>query len=95
MPDVLEPQEQLEDPTFSEVVAEDEVLSEAASKVKSRKRLFTLIGIAAGCVIFLLGARYFIWAAGHEETDDAYLQGHVSSGKFEDYGNRSEGTGRR
>jgi membrane fusion protein (multidrug efflux system) len=24
-----------------------------------------------------LGARYFIWAAGHEETDDAYLQGHV------------------
>ena len=77
MPNIIEPKEQLEDPTLSEAVAEDEVVSEAASKVASRKRLFTFIGIAAGCVVILLGARYFMWAASHEETDDAYLQGHV------------------
>jgi membrane fusion protein, multidrug efflux system len=77
MPTVVEPQEQLEDPTLSEAVVEDEVVSEAASRVKSRKRLFTYLGIAAGCVVIFLGTRYFMWAAGHEETDDAYLQGHV------------------
>jgi membrane fusion protein (multidrug efflux system) len=77
MPATIEPQEQLEDPTPSEAVAEDELVSQAASRVKSRKRLFTFIGIAAGCAVIFLGARYFMWAAGHEETDDAYLQGHV------------------
>jgi membrane fusion protein (multidrug efflux system) len=77
MPNIMEPQEQLEDPTLNEAVAEDEVVSEAALQVKSRKRLFILIGIIAGCAVIFLGVRYFIWAAGHEETDDAYLQGHV------------------
>jgi membrane fusion protein (multidrug efflux system) len=77
MQDIIEPQEQLEDPTLSEAVAEDGVVSEAASKVRSRKRLFTFIGIAAGCAVILLGVRYFMWAAVHEETDDACLQGHV------------------
>jgi membrane fusion protein (multidrug efflux system) len=73
----IEPQQQLEDPTLSEAVAEDEVASQIASRAKSRKRLFTYIGIVAGAVAIFLGARYFIWAGGHEETDDAYLQGHV------------------
>jgi membrane fusion protein (multidrug efflux system) len=77
MPAIIEPQQKLEDPILSEAVAEDEVVSEAASRVRSRKRLFTYIGIAVGCAAIFLGARYFIWAAGHEETDDAYLQGHV------------------
>lgn len=77
MPEILEPQEQLEDPTLSDAVAEDEIVSEAASKVKSRQRLLLFIGIIAGCAAIFLGVRYFIWATGHEETDDAYLQGHV------------------
>ena len=77
MPDIIEPQEQLEDSTLSEAVAEDQVLSGASLKVRSRKRLFVYIGIAVGCAVILFGVRYFIWAAGHEETDDAYLQGHV------------------
>jgi membrane fusion protein, multidrug efflux system len=76
LPGIFE-QQQLENPTLGEAVAEDEVASEAASKAKSRKRLFTYIGIALGCAVIFLGARYFMWAAGHEVTDDAYLQGHV------------------
>ena len=77
MPEILEPQEQLEDATLREAVAEEEVVTEAASTVKSRQRLFIFFGIIVGCTAIFFGVRYFMWAAGHEETDDAYLQGHV------------------
>lgn len=77
MSGIIEQQQQLEHPTLSETAAEDKVASGAASTVKSRNRLFTYIGIAAGCAVIFLGARYFVWAAGHEQTDDVYLQGHV------------------
>ena len=77
MSGIIEQQQQLEHPTLSEAVAEDKVASEAASTVKSRNRLFTYIGIAVGCAVIFLGARFFMWAAVHEQTDDVYLQGHV------------------
>ncbi len=51
---------------------------EAASAPLSfgKRRLWTAIGVCAALLCFF-GARYLIWSAGHEETDDAYLAAHL------------------
>ncbi len=50
----------------------------AVPKFKQRRKV---ILAAAGAVILIgavtAGARYWVWAGSHEETDDAYVAGHV------------------
>lgn len=44
---------------------------------RRKKKLLVAAAIVAGCLLLGLGARYLVWSAHHEETDDAYLAGHV------------------
>jgi membrane fusion protein (multidrug efflux system) len=49
-----------------------------ASKLAKLKKTLLIWGGAAVLVLLLVfGVRYLIWSAHHEETDDAYLTGHV------------------
>lgn len=50
--------------------------SPGTSPNRKRKLLITLAAMTFLFLLFFIG-RYFIWASGHEETDDAYLQGHI------------------
>jgi membrane fusion protein, multidrug efflux system len=43
-----------------------------------RKKNLLILGVGAVLAVLLaLGIRYLVWSAHHEETDDAYLAGHV------------------
>jgi membrane fusion protein, multidrug efflux system len=43
-----------------------------------RKRILVTLGVGVVLAVLLVwGVRYLIWSAHHEETDDAYLAGHV------------------
>jgi membrane fusion protein (multidrug efflux system) len=42
-----------------------------------KKRLVTIGSIVLGVIALAVGIRYLVWASGHEETDDAYLEAHV------------------
>ena len=77
MSDAVQDVQQMEQPTLSESVAEDQVAAEAFRKAKIRKALWVGGAIAFTLIVIVITARYFVWSAGHEETDDAYLQGHV------------------
>jgi membrane fusion protein, multidrug efflux system len=56
---------------------EKELSPEELRKTEKRKK--TLIGVGAVALIALLiwGCFHLVWAAGHEETDDAYVTGHL------------------
>ncbi len=51
--------------------------AEALRKQVRRKRLLLLGGVVLAVPLAIFGIRYLIWSAGHEETDDAYLTGHL------------------
>jgi membrane fusion protein, multidrug efflux system len=42
-----------------------------------KKALLIWGGVAVLVLLVVLGVRYIIWSAHHEETDDAYLEGHL------------------
>lgn len=70
---------------MSQAVLESQVESIPATHRPSQpvtrqhnKILFIIVGSTAFVLLALLGARYLLWAAHHESTDDAYLAGHVS-----------------
>jgi membrane fusion protein, multidrug efflux system len=45
--------------------------------VRRKKTLLVLGGGAALALLLVFGVRYIVWSAHHEETDDAYLAGHL------------------
>ena len=77
MSNTIEDMQQLEQPTLSEALAEDQVAADAFRKARTRKTLWIGEAIVFTLVVVVVAARYLVWSAGHEETDDAYLQGHV------------------
>ena len=76
MPNTLE-QQQMEQPTVDEASAEDQIAAAAAKKARTRKMLLIGVAMVVSLCAVLLAVRYFVWSSGHEETDDAYLQGHI------------------
>jgi membrane fusion protein (multidrug efflux system) len=51
--------------------------AESQAKTARRQKALLWGGALALLIVIVLGVRYLIWAAGHEETDDAYLTGHL------------------
>ena len=50
----------------------------SASGIVGRKKKLLLAGGGAALTLLLIfGVRYLVWSAHHEETDDAYLAGHL------------------
>ncbi len=50
----------------------------SASGIAARKKTLLISGGVAALVLLLVfGVRYLVWSAHHEETDDAYLAGHL------------------
>src|SRR6202020_93089 len=50
----------------------------SASGIAQRKKtLLVWGGSAAVALLLVFGVRYLVWSAHHEETDDAYLAGHL------------------
>jgi membrane fusion protein (multidrug efflux system) len=47
------------------------------AKKGRRKRALILGAIVLAVLLAIFGIRYFIWSLGHQETDDAYLTGHL------------------
>ncbi len=77
MSNTIEDMQQSEQPTLSEALAEDQVAADAFRKARTRKALWIGGAIVFALIVIVIAARYFVWSAAHEETDDAYLQGHV------------------
>src|SRR6266852_4702256 len=50
---------------------------EAPRKKGRQKRALMLGAIVLAVLLAIYGIRYLIWSLGHEETDDAYLAGHL------------------
>ena len=49
-----------------------------AGGIAEKRKLWLIVGgIAAAIVLLFFAARYMIWSAHHETTDDAYLEGHL------------------
>ena len=63
--------EQVEDPTVAPELAN------TGKRAKLKKPLLIWGGAAALVLLLVFGVRYLIWSSHHEETDDAYLTGHV------------------
>src|SRR5260370_41906176 len=51
--------------------------AEAGRKTARRKRAVIFASIVLAVPLAIFGIRYLIWSLGHEETDDAYLAGHL------------------
>jgi len=74
-----------EDKAMSEAVLEppvrDAVIAPQPPKaggIAEKRKLWLIVGgIAAAIVLLFFAARYMIWSAHHETTDDAYLEGHL------------------
>lgn len=68
-----------EDPNAEEIEISEEPESEAGEQRMPAKKKRILIAASAVALILALafGVRYFIWSMGHEETDDAYVSGHL------------------
>jgi membrane fusion protein (multidrug efflux system) len=49
----------------------------SAGDTEKRKNVLIGIGIVAAIALLIWGIFHLIWAANHEETDDAYLTGHL------------------
>ena len=49
----------------------------ASGNARPKKKLLVLVGGVALTLLLVLGIRYLVWSAHHEETDDAYLAGHL------------------
>src|SRR5947209_7472643 len=58
---------------------QDRELHETSSTegIEKRRKVLIGIGIVAAIALVIWGTCHLIWAAGHEETDDAYLTGHL------------------
>jgi membrane fusion protein, multidrug efflux system len=73
------------DKVMSQAVVEPEVQDSTAVPqppstsgiVQRRKTLLIWGGGAALALLLVFGVRYLVWSAHHEETDDAYLEGHL------------------
>jgi membrane fusion protein (multidrug efflux system) len=70
-------EQQMEQPTYSEAIAEDQAIAQQASRMTTHKKLWIGLGIALACLAIFFGVRYILWSSTHEETDDAYLEAHV------------------
>jgi multidrug resistance efflux pump len=57
--------------------APKELNPEEKRKTEKRKKVLIAVGIVAGIVLVVWGMFHLIWAAGHQETDDAYVAGHL------------------
>jgi membrane fusion protein (multidrug efflux system) len=68
-----------EDPNAEEIEISEEPESEAGEQRMTAKKKRILIAASAVALILALvfGARYIIWSLNHEETDDAYVSGHL------------------
>jgi len=68
-----------EDPNAEEIEISEEPESEAGEQRMTAKKKRILIAASAVALILALafGVRYIIWSLGHEETDDAYVSGHL------------------
>jgi membrane fusion protein (multidrug efflux system) len=75
--DPNQPGQQMEQTTYADAVAEDQVLAAAEQKAAQRKTLLRIGGAVVAVLAIFFGIRYSIWASSHEETDDAYLTGHL------------------
>jgi len=49
----------------------------AGGNARPKKKLLVLVGGVALTLLLVFGIRYLVWSAHHEETDDAYLAGHL------------------
>ena len=70
-------EQQMEQPIYSEAIAEDQAIAQETSRITSRKKLWILLGITLACLAIFFGVRYILWSSTHEETDVAYLEAHV------------------
>jgi len=65
---------------MSQAVMEAEVTESGTTQPPSPTRKKTLLvsgGGAALALLLIFGVRYLVWSAHHEDTDDAYLAGHL------------------
>src|SRR5580698_19833 len=70
---------------MSQAVLEPEVKESSAlaqppstsGDARGKKTLMVFGGGAALVLLLVFGIRYLVWSAHHEETDDAYLAGHL------------------
>jgi membrane fusion protein, multidrug efflux system len=69
---------------MSQTVMESEVKESRApqppssNRIVSRKKTLLISGgSVAAALLLVFGVRYLVWSAHHEETDDAYLAGHL------------------
>ena len=67
----------MEQPTLTQALAEDGAAAQAARKARAKKALWIGVAMVVSLFVIVMAARYFVWSSGHEETDDAYLQGHI------------------
>jgi membrane fusion protein, multidrug efflux system len=77
MSNTTEDIQQMEQPTLGEALAEVQVAADAFRKARTIRALWIGGAIVFALIVIVISARYIVWSAGHEETDDAYLQGHV------------------
>ena len=77
MPNTMQEQQQLEQPTLTEAFAEDQAAAQTVRKAKTKKAVLIGVAVVVSLFVIIMAARYFVWSSGHEETDDAYLQGHI------------------
>jgi membrane fusion protein (multidrug efflux system) len=54
-----------------------ELSPEEQRKTEKRKRALLIFGVVALVALVVWGTYHLIWAAGHQETDDAYVTGHL------------------
>jgi len=52
-------------------------LPSTSGVARPRRKLLVPAGGAALALLVVFGVRYLVWSAHHEETDDAYLAGHL------------------
>lgn len=64
-------------PDYASAVAEDTVIEEIEEKVPRNKTVWYAVGAVALVLAVVFGFRYLSWSLAHEETDDAYLTGHI------------------
>jgi membrane fusion protein (multidrug efflux system) len=61
----------------TETQTEPTVQLQEGATTGHKKTLLILAGTVVLILLLIFGVRYLLWSAHHEETDDAYLAGHV------------------
>jgi hypothetical protein len=59
----------------------DEATPEPTSATGGRRRAIAIAAAVLAMAALAIGGRYYAWAAWHESTDDAFIDGHVAYGK--------------